>query len=709
MMHTELSSDYINCGTLAVWAREEDHTFSCLRAGRGRFADRVALRFEDESGAAPFALSDYGHFEYRWLRPWNAPFAAIALDCSAGRRGLPDLRVEYRVDREKIVCSVWGLPAGVTPVFSGDLFWGKGDDCMAVCLNRSDKEHDLRSACGPAVSRIDDALFDRAADEALEVCGSISRRLSYSYQRECYAFEVRGTLTLRPHDRLYETRFHTPYGPINKHSTFPKPPAGWMTWYALKFDACEEAVLRNAEWQREHLAPYGADAIWIDWEWYHSGLDCYNAPENVGFLHPDPARYPHGLKYVAERIRRLGFVPALWVAPTNEPAMSELSRSFADTIVLDSPETWCGRYFFDITDERVRDELIPRTFGMLKEWGFDALKWDCLPITQDYADRCHAWLKHPEITTEEAMRALIAKARETVGEDFYMLSCSGDVDRVDTLAPDLFDAERIGGDIFTWEEYIANFVERILRFYPYHNVQFYCDPDNVVLRPEFNTLHQARSRVSAVSLLGLPITFGDDLTKLPEERVELLRRALPTLDIHPKDIRETTHDGKRFLMHLLISRPFEDWDVAGLTNLKSCAVEAWLDFDRELHLDPGRYLVYDFWCRKFLGVHEGGLSLTLRGNGTAVLSLRRVTGRPQVLSTGRHLTQGAPDLLDVSWDEESRTLRGRSETVRGEDYRLEIYVPEGFVPVSGEAKDRVLTLTLAADEGGPRDWEVRFA
>ena len=65
----------------------------------------------------------------------------------------------------------------------------------------------------------------------------------------------------------------------------------------------------------------------------------------------------------------------------------------------------------------------------------------------------------------------------------------------------------------------------------------------------------------------MPITLGDDLTVLPEERVELIRRTLPTLNIHPKDIRESIHDGRRFLVNLAVSAEYEDWNVVDLLNM----------------------------------------------------------------------------------------------------------------------------------------------
>ena len=65
-------------------------------------------------------------------------------------------------------------------------------------------------------------------------------------------------------------------------------------------------------------------------------------------------------------------------------------------------------------------------------------------------DEYHTSLSDPSISSEDALCRIIGIARETLGEDFYMLSCSGEFDREILCAADLFDAARIGGDVFTW-------------------------------------------------------------------------------------------------------------------------------------------------------------------------------------------------------------------------------------------------------------------
>ena len=101
----------------------------------------------------------------------------------------------------------------------------------------------------------------------------------------------------------------------------------------------------------------------------------------------------------------------------------------------------------------------------------------------------------------------------------------------------------------------------------------------------------------------------------------------------------------------------------------------------DLHLDlqPGdRYLLFDFWNRQPLGEVSDGFELGLRPCASRVVGVRKVTGVPQILSTTRHLSQGALELSDVRYDPENRVLSGTSDLVAGDDYAVYLHVPAGL-------------------------------
>ena len=147
-------------------------------------------------------------------------------------------------------------------------------------------------------------------------------------------------------------------------------------------------------------------------------------------------------------------------------------------------------------------------------------------------------------TPARAFRNLVRAARETLGERVYLLSCAGDSERDICGAMDFFNAARIGGDIFSWDDFLEQGINRVLHAYPWHNTVLYADADNLILRPEFSNPEQARTRVSFYGLAGLPVTLGDALSQLDPERVQMLRRIMPVTDIHPTELDSKRH-GRR--------------------------------------------------------------------------------------------------------------------------------------------------------------------
>ena len=69
------------------------------------------------------------------------------------------------------------------------------------------------------------------------------------------------------------------------------------------------------------------------------------------------------------------------------------------------------------------------------------------------------------------------------------------------------------------------------------------------------------------------------------------------------------------------------------------------------------------------------MTLQVPGNSCKVITLRQKQGIPQILSTSSHITQGAIDLEQVSWNADSLVLKGSSRGVVGESYKIYLYVP----------------------------------
>jgi hypothetical protein len=320
------------------------------------------------------------------------------------------------------------------------------------------------------------------------------------------------------------------------------------------------------------------------------------------------------------------------------------------------------------------------------------------------------------------LRGLVKAARETVGHDVFMLSCSGETERDVCFAMDVFDAARVGGDIFGWEDFVKNSVDKILHFYP--------STTRSSTRRRQPRLEEGvqQSGAGARGLLlrprGLPVTIGDPMRELDAPRVAMLRALMPVADVHPMDFKPKVK-GESYVMGVLsVCRPFGDWSVIDVMNFKDVPLKLSLSLEADLHVptrDGRKYLVFDFWNWKSMGVHGDALNVVVPPFDSAVLRVTPMEdGRPWLVSTSRHITQGATELRSLSWDAEKLTLSGESELVSCEPYRVALFVPEGLefaglsLPKGCEGSagkpgaDGVLELSLASKRGGLVKWAVRF-
>ena len=161
-----------------------------------------------------------------------------------------------------------------------------------------------------------------------------------------------------------------------------------------------------------------------------------------------------------------------------------------------------------------------------------------------------------------------------------------------------------------------------------------------------------------------------------------MKQALPTLNVHPTDFNTPICDGKTQLAVLKIARPFESWTVAALINLTDAERERVITVSDTLRLADGKYLVYDYFADELLGEMTDSMILKVKPYDTKLISVRAVTGKPQLLSTSRHFSQGAAEITNVDWSEAELTMTVSADLISEEEYRLAIYVPNGYTATS---------------------------
>jgi hypothetical protein len=137
------------------------------------------------------------------------------------------------------------------------------------------------------------------------------------------------------------------------------------------------------------------------------------------------------------------------------------------------------------------------------------------------------------------------------------------------------------------------------------------------LRGFGTSMAEARTLVSQVALSGVAYSVVSVMADLPQERVELLKKTLPTLPIQPLDLfsrgndirwdtfKRTTADtyAHHFpeVLDVKVNAESGVYDLAALSNWRTEPVKRELSFGEQLGLAADApYLVFDFWQQRLL-------------------------------------------------------------------------------------------------------------
>ena len=149
--------------------------------------------------------------------------------------------------------------------------------------------------------------------------------------------------------------------------------AGYSSWYN-RYQKIDEAGIRQDLDGCKSLFKPG-DLFQIDDGW---------EPKVGDWLETDPAKFPHGLRGLADAAHADGFLAGLWLAPFVCEKESALYRDHPDWLLQVNGAPWCcgggwsSSYALDIDNPAVLDYL-KRVFDrVLNEWGFDLVKLDFL-------------------------------------------------------------------------------------------------------------------------------------------------------------------------------------------------------------------------------------------------------------------------------------------------------------------------------------------
>ena len=358
--------------------------------------------------------------------------------------------------------------------------------------------------------------------------------------------------------------------------TLPPQPAVYCTWYHGRASD-EKKILDNTRFAKDHLEPFGLSVMQIDDGWQRripNGVTYAGDEDDLRDGGPVKAfvqsneMYPRGMAYTAQEMSRLGLTPGIWFMPF---AGNWKNPYFADKLDLfarwpDSEPVatrWSGS-LLDMSNRKTQQFVYDRV-KRIRDWGYRYFKLDGMhtgAVTHNvYVNTGYAtngrWqnsrnfvgdqqaepgaidgatpsavLHDPGMTHLQAYRKGLQIVRDAGGPDVFVLGCNVSQNmRSMGAAFGLIDAMRIGPDNGgagrgNWSAVLVG-ARHGSNLYFLNRRVWHNDPDPVYVRSS-NPMHAARMMVSWVAVTGSMLSTSYQFADLPQERLDLLKRCMPS-------------------------------------------------------------------------------------------------------------------------------------------------------------------------------------
>jgi hypothetical protein len=359
------------------------------------------------------------------------------------------------------------------------------------------------------------------------------------------------------------------------------PVAGWNSWDYYRWTITEESVLKNAEFiAADPVLRRHVKRIIIDDGWSY----CY------GEWEANPL-FPHGMKWLAGRLAKMGFEPGLWFCPSIVEPHSRIAQWDTDMLAKGRSGMPCLAFSCMQRFGFVLDPTVPKTrqwvhdlFDRYASMGFRYFKLDFLKPTLNAPVFADASVPRGRI-----VHMLVDAARQGMKGRAKLMGCGYDFHAGTALV----DEVRTSSDIHARWDCIKENVGSIAARWWAQGRWWGNDPDFALARgpdtsddPDLARLQacyvfvkpdaprmpwhefplatmrlaEAQTLLSLVLISGGAVNLSDDLTKLNAAGLDLIRRTVSAerggagvaLDLfsaeHPSCWTQPLREGRRVLL-----------------------------------------------------------------------------------------------------------------------------------------------------------------
>ena len=429
---------------------------------------------------------------------------------------------------------------------------------------------------------------------------------------------------------------------------------GWCSWFYTLAQVSEDEVVANVEFASKHLKQFGLEYIQID-EGYQRWHGDWEGNQ----------RFPHGMKWLAGKIKEHGFKPGLWISPYVISEPTEVFQKHPDWLLkkadgsLKRIGNWeenaeppadenPKRYGLDITHPEAAKWLQDLINTIVNEWGYEMIKIDFMAWSILAAERYY----DPTLSSAQVYRKGLEIMRRAAGDNCHILECGPGATTIG-----LIDSMRIEADVnygfseTAWETYFlhpASSASAAAKRYYFHKRTWINDADHICL--DLLNTQQSQAAATLIALSGGNMISGDRLTQLDPYKLDILKKITPSFGEAAVPI-DLFDEEKQSVFALKIKKVFAEWIVVGFFNASLTeSVEKTFPLQR-LRMDHTKtYLAFDFWKQQFIGELTNEIKITVQPGSVTLLALHERSGNPQFISTDRHVLQGALEIENVNWN-----------------------------------------------------------
>ncbi len=296
---------------------------------------------------------------------------------------------------------------------------------------------------------------------------------------------------------------------------------GWCSWYHYFHAITEDALRANLRALAAARDDFPIELVQLD-DGFQSALGDWDTTN---------AKFPSGLKRIADEIRGAGFAAGIWTAPFLAARDAQIMNAHPEWFIRDPNGEplkagynthWTTHqdgfaYALDPTHPAFTDHLSRLFAKLVDEFGYSYLKLDFL-----YAAAAQGIRHDQGLTRAQALRRGLEAIRAGAGERTFILGCGC------PLGPaiGIVDGMRIGEDVSpAWGTGTKQAIDAIVARSFMHRRLWLNDPDCLMLRQRETSLsaNERGALAAAIAVSGGMLLLSDDMSLLGPEEAALFR------------------------------------------------------------------------------------------------------------------------------------------------------------------------------------------